>query len=59
MQFGVTSVTACPPDTAADPPSTSYNFPLLSSVVEPYENDRPVLVDWLQCIRQSDEGRMT
>ena len=39
VQFGVTSVTACPPETAADSPFTSYSFPPLSSVVEPYEND--------------------
>ena len=44
-QFGVTSVTACPPETAADSPFTSYSFPPLSSVVEPYENDRPTLVE--------------
>ena len=45
VQFGVTSVTACPPETAADSPFTSYSFPPLSSVVEPYENDRPTLVE--------------
>ena len=44
-QFGVTSVTAWPPDTAADSPFTSYSLPPLSSVVEPYENDRPVFTE--------------
>ncbi len=44
-QFGVTSVTAWPPDTAADSPFTSYSFPPLSSVAEPYENDRPVFTE--------------
>lgn len=44
-QFGVTSVTAWPPETAADSPFTSYSFPPLSSDVEPYENDRPTLVE--------------
>mgnify|MGYP006869454914 CR=1 FL=1 len=41
----MTSVTAWPPETAADSPFTSYSFPPLSSVAEPYENDRPVLVE--------------